>query len=148
MATRKTTKKAAAKPATAKSAAKTETAGAAKKNVETIFERIQQNFKEAGAALASSGHIADEKRREVLVTLIENAQANADATFAALREVLESESLSESLRIQRDALRDGIERNLAQVRDVAALAAQGSRETVVPVTEFVASLREKVRARA
>lgn len=148
MATKKTTKKAAAKPATAKSAAKTETAGATKKNVETIFERIQQNFKEAGAALASSGHIADEKRREVLVTLIENAQANADATFTALREVLESESLSESLRIQRDALRDGIERNLAQVRDVAALAAQGSRETVVPVTEFVASLREKVRARA
>lgn len=148
MATRKTTKKAAAKPATSKPAAKAETAGAAKKNVETIFERIQQNFKEAGAALASSGHIADEKRREVLVTLIENAQANADATFTALREVLESESLSESLRIQRDALRDGIERNLAQVRDVAALAAQGSRETVVPVTEFVASLREKVRARA
>lgn len=148
MATRKTTKKAAAKPATSKPAAKAETAGAAKKKVESIFERIQQNFKEAGAALASSGHIADEKRREVLVTLIENAQANADATFAALREVLESESLSESLRIQRDALRDGIERNLAQVRDVAALAAQGSRETVVPVTEFVASLREKVRARA
>lgn len=148
MATRKTTKKAAAKPATSKPAAKAETAGAAKKKVESIFERIQQNFKEAGAALASSGHIADEKRREVLVTLIENAQANADATFAALREVLESESLSESLRIQRDALRDGIERNLAQVRDVAALAAQGSRETVVPVTEFVSNLREKVRARA
>lgn len=147
MATKKTTKKAAAKPATAKTA-KTETTGETTKKVESILERIQQNFKEAGAALASSGHIADEKRREVLVTLIENAQANADATFAALREVLEAESLTDSLRIQRDALRDGIERNLAQVRDVAALAAQGSRETVVPVTEFVSSLREKVRARA
>ncbi|NWG71816.1 MAG: phasin family protein [Parvularculaceae bacterium] len=148
MATKKTTKKASAKPAAAKPAVKAEAAGDAKKKVETILERIQQNFKEAGAALASSGHIADEKRREVLVTLIENAQANADATFAALRDVLEAETLSDSLRIQRDALRDGIERNLAQVRDVAALAAQGSRESVAPVTEFVASLRDKVRARA
>ena len=62
--------------------------------------------------------------------------------------MLDAETLNDSLRIQRDALRDGIERNLAQVRDVAALAAQGGRDTVVPVTEFVSSLREKVRARA
>ena len=151
MATKKTatTRKTATAKAAPKTAAKTETATReAKAKVETILGRIQQNFKEAGAALATSGHIADEKRREVLVTLIENAQANTDATFAALREVLESETLSDSLRIQRDALRDGIERNLAQVRDVAALAAQGGRETVEPVTEFVSSLREKVRARA
>jgi hypothetical protein len=154
MATKKTTKKTgakAAKPVAAKAektAEKTvKTARDSKEKVETILDRLQQNFKEAGAALASSGHIADEKRREFLVTLIENAQTNADATFAALREVLEADTLNDSLRIQRDALRDGIERNLAQVRDIAALAAQGGRETVVPMSEFVTNLREKVRAR-
>jgi hypothetical protein len=150
MATKKTTKKSAngaAKTEKPAAATKTRTAESAKK-VDTILARIQQNFKEAGAALASSGHIADEKRREVLMTLIENAQVNADATFAAMKDVLEADTLNDSLRIQRDALRDGIERNLAQVRDVAALAAQGGRETVVPVTEFVSTLREKARARA
>ena len=152
MATKKKmTKKASSAAKTAKPAIKAvrpESTGETKAKVESILGRIQQNFKEAGAALATSGHIADEKRREIMVTLIENAQANADATFSALREVMEADTLNDSLRIQRDALRDGIERNLAQVRDVAALAAQGSRETVEPVTEFFSGLRDKVRARA
>ena len=158
MATRKTTKKApAGKRAAAAKSVKKEAAekpAAAKapkdasENVETILARIQDGFKEAGAALASSGHIMDEKRREILVTLIENAQENADATFAALRDVMEAESIGDSLKIQREALRDGIERNLAQVRDVAALAAQSSRQSFEPMSEYFANLRDKVRAGA
>lgn len=157
MATKKaTTKKTAAgKPAAAAkakartTAAKAETASSeASANVETILKRIQANFKEAGAALATSGHIMDEKRREILVTIIENAQVNTDATFSALRDVMDAETLGDSIRIQRDALRDGIERNLSQVRDVAALAAQSGRETVEPVTEYFSGLRDKVRTNA
>lgn len=155
MATKKTTKKASAakRPAAAKSAKKepARTAAAANSDsepVETILARIQDGFKEAGAALASSGHIMDEKRREILVTLIENAQENANATFAALRDVMEAESIGDSLKIQREALRDGIERNLAQVRDVAALAAQSGRQSLEPVGEYFSNLRDKVRARA
>jgi hypothetical protein len=153
MATKKTAVKKAAAPKAAKTgAARTRAAkpAAAREtdasaNVETIMKRIQDGFKEAGAALATSGHVMDEKRREILVTLIENAQANTDATFTALRNVMEAESIGESLRIQREALRDGIERNLAQVRDVAALAAQSGRQTIEPVTEYITNLRGKVR---
>lgn len=157
MATSKTTKKAAAgkRAAPAKAAAKnappkarTTAEKPASENVETILARIQEGFKEAGAALASSGHIMDEKRREILVTLIENAQENANATFTALRNVMEAETIGDSLKIQREALRDGIERNLAQVRDVAALAAQSGRQSFEPVGEYFSNLREKVRARA
>lgn len=155
MATKKTTKKApaakraaAAKTTAKEAAAKTAATNDAGEKVETILARIQDGFKEAGAALASSGHIMDEKRREILVTLIENAQENTNATFAALREVMEAESVGDSLRIQREALRDGIERNLAQVRDVASLAAQSGRQSIEPVTEYFTNLREKVRAGA
>jgi hypothetical protein len=155
MTTRKTTKKApagkrgaAAKTAKKEAAVKPAATKDSSENVETILARIQDGFKEAGAALASSGHIMDEKRREILVTLIENAQENANATFAALREVMEAESIGDSLKIQREALRDGIERNLAQVRDVAALAAQSSRQSFEPVSEYFSNLREKVRAGA
>jgi hypothetical protein len=88
----------------------------------------------------------DDKRRAILMTLIENAQANADATFDALRDVMEAETVADSLRIQRDALRDGIERNLAQVRDVATLAAQSSKESMEPVTGYFANLRAKVKS--
>lgn len=143
-------KKATAKKATAKTAkprAKAE-AAQAETNVESILKRIQDGFKEAGAALAESGSIMDEKRREILLTLIENAQVNTDSTFNALREVMEAESVTDSLRIQRDALRDGIERNLSQVRDVASLTAQSGRESIEPVAGYLASLRAKVKDRA
>ncbi|MEE2691865.1 MAG: phasin family protein [Pseudomonadota bacterium] len=146
MAAKKTTaKKATAK--TAKPRVKAEAAEAETK-VESILKRIQDGFKEAGAALAESGAIMDEKRREILLTLIENAQVNTDSTFNALRGVMEAESVTDSLRIQRDALRDGIERNLSQVRDVASLTAQSGRETIEPVAGYLASLRSKAKSGA
>ena len=137
-----TTKKTAAKKASAKVEAVVEEAG---NDVESILARIQAGFQEAGAALAESGTIMGDKRREVLLTMIENAQENTDATFEALRDVMEAESISDSLRIQRDALRAGIERNVAQVRNVASITAEGSRETMEPVSEYISSLRERVR---
>ena len=145
-ATKKTTKKAAAKKAIVKTEAKAKAeAVAEEKDVESILARIQAGFREAGAAIAESGAIMGDKRRDVLVTLIENAQVNADATFEALRDVMEAESVSESLRIQRDALREGIERNVAQVRDVASMTAEGSKESMEPVAEYISTLRSKIR---
>ncbi|MEO1656977.1 MAG: phasin family protein [Pseudomonadota bacterium] len=122
-----------------------EAAAEAEEAVESIFARIRTGFKEAGAALADSGTIMGDKRREVLLTMLENAQTNADATFDALREVMEAESFGDSLRIQRDALREGIDRNVAQVRKVTSLTAEGSKETIAPVTEYLGQLRDKVR---
>jgi len=140
-------KKTTAKKAPAKKAAtkKAKIEAAPEKDVESIMARIQAGFKEAGVALAESGSIMGDKRREVLVTLIENAQENTDATFEALRDVMEADTVSESLRIQRDALREGIERNVAQVREVASFTAESSRETIEPVSEYISTLREKVK---
>ena len=144
--TKKTTKKAPArKTAKAKVETKVETED---KSVESILVRIQAGFKEAGAALAESNSIMGDKRREILMTLIENAQENTDATFEALREVMEAESISDSVRIQRDALREGIERNVAQVRNVAALTRDSSRESMEPVSEYLTTLRGKVKVGA
>ncbi len=145
-ATKKTTaKKTAAKKTAAPKAAPAEVA---EESVESLFQRVQSNFKEIGAALAASNAIMGEHRREVLLTMIENAQENTDATFEAVREVMDAENLSDSLRIQRDALREGIERNIAQVRNVASLTTEGSRESIGPVTEYFSTLREKVKSGA
>lgn len=116
--------------------------------VEAILSRIREGFAEAGSAFQESGSIVDEKRREIVLTLIENAQANADATFNALREVMEAESVTDSIRIQRDALREGIERNVAQVRDLASLTAQSGREAVQPVAGYLSALRNRTKSSA
>lgn len=117
----------------------------AEEAVESIFARIRAGFKDAGAALADSNSIMGDKRREVLLTMLDNARTNADATFDALREVMEAESISDSLRIQRDALREGIDRNVSQVREVTSLTTEGGKETIAPVAEYLGQLREKVR---
>ena len=147
--TKKTAKKKApAKKATPKKAAANSERHEAEEDVESILARIQSGFREAGAALADSGAIMGDKRREVVMAMIENAQENADATFEALRDVMEAQSVSESIRIQRDALREGIERNIAQVRNVTTMTAEGGKETIAPVAEYISNLRDKVRSNA
>jgi hypothetical protein len=152
MATKKATVKKTAKTekprATATKRAAEKTAETSENRVESLVKRIQENFAEVGAALQESGAVADEKRREIVMTLIENAQVNADATFAALRDVMEAETVADSLRIQRDALREGIERNVAQVRDLASLTAQSGREAVQPVAGYISSLRNRTKTGA
>ncbi|MBY0421369.1 MAG: phasin family protein [Parvularculaceae bacterium] len=152
MATKKAAVKKAtktAKPrATAKRVVETLESKDEANRVGEIMKRIQDNFAEVGAALQESGSVMDEKRREIVLTLIENAQVNADATFAALRDVMEADSVTESIRIQRDALRAGIERNVAQVRDLASLTAQSGREAVQPVAGYISSLRSRTKTAA
>ena len=149
--TKKTAKKAAKKVSTARDHAEDaiddlqDAAAHAGDSVESIFKRIQANLKEAHSALNASGEIANDKRRDVMNILIDNAQENTDATFEALRDVMEAESIGESLRIQRDALREGIERNVAQVRDVASVTADSSRDSFEPVSEYLSTLRRKTR---
>ncbi len=156
MATKKTAAKKSAEKATKTAKPRAEKRAAEAKvetaaegaRVEAILTRIREGFAEAGAALQESGSVMDDKRREIVLTLIENAQVNADAAFNALREVMEADSVTESLRIQRDALREGIERNVAQVRDLASLTAQSSREAVQPVAGYIASLRNRTKSAA
>jgi len=118
-------------------------AEASSQDFQSIVTRIRGGFGDAAAALTESGSKLDETRRDVMLAIIENAQENADLTFEALRDVMESDSMGDTLRIQRDALRETIERNLAQVREVSSLAAQGGKESFEPVSAYIGELRAK-----
>lgn len=153
--TKKTTAKSAAKKSPVKRTRKAveesveDISEASQKDFQSIVSRVRGGFSDAAAALAESGGKLDETRRDVMLAIIENAQENADLTFDALREVMESDTMGDSLRIQRDALRESIERNLAQVREVTSLAAQGGKESIEPVTAYIDQLRSKdARAKA
>ncbi|MEM9704590.1 MAG: phasin family protein [Pseudomonadota bacterium] len=152
-ATKKTTK------TTAKSAAQ-KTRRAAKKTVQhaaetieevrddaqtdlqSIMNRIRNGFGDAATALSETGDKLDDTRRDVMLAIIESAQENADHTFAALREIMDSETVGETLRIQRDAMRETIERNVAQVREISSLAAQGGRGSIEPLGSYITELRK------
>jgi|GEM_PF-5930912 len=155
MAGKKTTKKkAAAKSTSAKTKAKraVNTAKAATEDAtnvvenrfESIIGQIRDNLAEAREALAESGAVMDEHRREIAMTMISNMQENADETFASLEDVVKADSVGETLKISRDALRNGIERNVRQVKEFAQTAADSSKDSVEPVAEYLSTLRTKV----
>ena len=158
-AKKKTTKQKAAKAKTAKAKAKVQKASeevkeaagevseAAEKRFEGIIAQIRENLSEAREALAESGHVMDDRRREIAMQLIKNMQENADETFDSLEHVVNADSFGETLRISRDALRSGIERNVRQVKDIAEVAASSTRDSVEPVAEYFANLRDKASSR-
>ncbi|MEL7028279.1 MAG: phasin family protein [Pseudomonadota bacterium] len=155
--TRKTAAKKATKPAAKKKAAP-KAASAARQtsaerpeagaqteapNLQSILARIRAGFGEAAEALSEAGDKLGDTRREVLLTILEDAQENADQTFETLRDVIESDNLGDSLRIQREALRESIERSVAQVREISSIATEGGKASVEPVSEYVSKLRTR-----
>lgn len=156
MATKKATKKKATAKVKATTKAKVKRAAAsveavaeeATETVENRFEsiigQIRSNLAEARDALAESGAVMDEHRRDIAMTMIANMQENADETFASLEDVVKADSVGETLKISRDALRSGIERNVRQVKEFAQATADSSKESVEPVADYISSLRTKV----
>ena len=155
MAAKKATKKKATAKATAAKtkakravnnakAAADDATDAVENRFDSIIGQIRDNLAEAREALAESGTVMDERRKEIAMTMISNMQENADETFASLEDVIKSDSVGETLKISRDALRSGIERNVRQVKEFAQTAAESSKDSVEPVADYISTLRTKV----
>lgn len=94
---------------------------------------------ETTSALIETSELMTKNRHDVLLKILGNARVNAAHHYQTFRDVLASESLSESLDIQRDALREALGRNFEQVRDVASLAVEGSKASLKPVKALVSN---------
>lgn len=109
----------------------------ASESLNLVVEQIRDGYKEAAEVLSETNSRMSTSRREVILAIIDNARTNSEQTFETLREVIEAESTGDSIRIQRDALRESIERQLTQVREVAQLAVDGSKNSLEPVGQFI-----------
>ena len=148
---KKTVKKAKATAKKAKEAAVEATVEAtenAENRFANIMDQIRDNLSEAREALSESGSVLDERRRDIAMQMIANMQENADETFASLEDLVNASSFGETLKISRDALRSGIERNVRQVKDIAEAASATTKDSVEPVAEYLNALGSKVRNRA
>ncbi len=112
-------------------------------DLQEIVGQMRENYAEAATALTQAGGKLDDTRREVMLAIIENAQENTDRTFYALKEMIDAEDLGDSLRIQREAVRETVEQMLMQVKDVSSLAASKGKESITPVTDYISKIRKK-----
>lgn len=136
---KKTVKKSVKKTTAAAEEVVEETAEEAKGRFDSIISSIRSNLTEAREALVESNSRMTDQNREIAMTLINNMQENADETFASLQDVVRSESITDTLQISRDSLRNGIERNIRQVKELAEASSEARKDTIEPMTSFVKS---------
>ncbi len=75
---------------------------------------------------------AEARGNDVSMRLIDQAEATARDTFAALRAAAQAQDLSEVMRIQGDFLREQTNRSLQHAREMGELILQYGRNAVTP----------------
>ncbi len=117
-------------------------------DAEKLMETMRGNMKELQTALQKSGETMTESQREVAELLMAHARENMDESMKALRDVAQSGDIAESLRLQGNALRDSLSRNMRQIREVTELVSSGSQDAMKPLSQFFEQLRAASEALA
>ncbi|MDP1028501.1 phasin family protein [Sphingomonas sp. KR1UV-12] len=88
---------------------------------------------QAGEAMQATGQKMAEGGSAVGVKMIEQAEANAQEAFAAMRAAAQAKDLAEVMKIQGDYLREQGSRSMAQAREMGELIMQFGRDAVAPL---------------
>jgi hypothetical protein len=83
-----------------------------------------------GDAFRRAGSDAAEKGHELSMKMLEQAESNTRAVFAAMREMARAGSVSDVVRIQGEYVRDQGSRAVEQAREIGDLIARYGRATV------------------
>jgi hypothetical protein len=106
-----------------------ENTGATGGGANTAFEGAQR----AGEAMRASGQRVADQTSSLGVAMIDQAQANAEQAFAALRAAAQAKDLSDVMRIQGDYLREQSQRSMNQAREIGELIMKFGRDAVAPM---------------
>ncbi|PCG15897.1 MAG: phasin family protein [Sphingomonas sp.] len=87
---------------------------------------------DAAAAMKAGGERIAEQSSALGVTMIDQAQANAQEAFAAMRAAAQAKDLSEVMQIQGDYLRAQGKRSMDQARQIGELIMSFGRAAVTP----------------
>jgi hypothetical protein len=109
-------------------------AGDTAKAARSAFEQhVADPARRAGDAMRASGENIVRNSSQIGVTIIDQAQANAQEAFAALRAAAQANDLSQVMQIQGDYLRDQGKRSMEQAREIGEMIMRFGREAVTPV---------------
>jgi len=94
---------------------------------------FQDKVKGAGEAMRSSGQKMADNSSSLGVAMIDQAQANAQEAFTAMRAAAQAKDLSDVMRIQGDYLREQSQRSMNQAREIGELIMKFGRDAVAPM---------------
>ena len=95
-------------------------------------EHVVDPARRAGETMQASGRKMAENSSTIGVTIIDQAQTNAQQAFTAMRAAAQAKDLSEVMQIQGDYLRDQGKRSMEQAREIGEMIMRFGREAVTP----------------
>jgi len=95
-------------------------------------DHVMEPARRAGDAIRQSGQRAAENGATVGAKLIDQAEANAQEAFAAMRAAAQAKDLAEVMKIQGEFLRQQGTRSMSQAREIGELIMRFGREAVAP----------------
>lgn len=107
---------------------------AAQQARDAFQEHVMNPARRAGETMQASGRQMAENSSAIGVTIIDQAQANAQEAFAAMRAAAQARDLSEVMQIQGDFLRAQGKRSMDNAREIGELIMRFGREAVKPPT--------------
>jgi hypothetical protein len=102
----------------------------AKKKSETTAEKVAEGAKKAGKTVRDMASKAASNAAALNGKVIDHAEENTRAAFAAMRSAASVKSLNELAKIQTDFVKEQGARSMAQVREVGDLVAQFGRDAM------------------
>ena len=94
---------------------------------------FQDHVKGAGETMRASGQKMADNSSSLGVAMIDQAQANAQEAFTAMRAAAQAKDLSDVMRIQGDYLREQSQRSINQAREIGELILKFGRDAVAPM---------------
>jgi hypothetical protein len=122
----------APKPAKAAKAAKPDKPKAS--TASSAGARVAAGLRGAGDTMRDAAADAARNSAKVTATVIDQAEANTRAAFAAMRAAAGANSLAEIGSVQRDYIKEQSQRSMAQAREIGDLIAGFGREAFAQMT--------------
>ena len=97
---------------------------------EKITERAAETVKKAGKSMKDATEKAASNAAALNTKVIDHAEANTRAAFAAMRSAASVKSVQELAKIQTDFVKEQGARSMTHVREVGDLIAQFGRDTM------------------
>ncbi len=111
----------------------TKAAKAAAESAKSTAKRAAEQLAAAGEGAREAASKAAENAGKINMTVIDQAEANTRAAFAAMRAAASAGSLSGIAKVQGDYVKEQGKRSVDQAREIGDLIAQFGRETVAAV---------------
>jgi hypothetical protein len=111
------------------------------------FDTARASAEEVAEIWRDSFERAGKTARELNLQAISYAQGDINRFFDAARALLGAKSVKEWSEIQTQFVREQVETQMRQSKELGELSLEAAREAFAPITENVASAMQKLRTR-